>query len=68
MLEEAFANKRGHEDWIANLLSRYYDPMYDFQLKKKGKRVIFRGDHAQVFDFLSDRGHAAEQPTVRHDG
>ena len=67
LLEEAFEDKRPHEDWIASLLARYYDPMYDFQLKKKEKRIIFRGNHASVYDFLSDRGHGAEQPKPHHD-
>jgi tRNA 2-selenouridine synthase len=34
----------GHRLWIRQLLSDYYDPMYDYQLEKKLERVRLRGD------------------------
>ena len=37
-----------HEHWIAALLKEYYDPMYDYQLEKKGGRVCFKGDREAV--------------------
>ncbi len=41
-----------HGPWIESLLSFYYDPMYDYQLEKKDRRVIFRGDRTAVRAFL----------------
>ncbi|EED35773.1 tRNA 2-selenouridine synthase [Luminiphilus syltensis NOR5-1B] len=34
-----------HRLWIGELLTHYYDPMYNYQLEKKGGRVIFTGDY-----------------------
>ncbi|WP_285163857.1 tRNA 2-selenouridine(34) synthase MnmH [Shewanella goraebulensis] len=42
-----------HFDWIAALLSHYYDPMYQYQLSKKQQRVIFTGDHQAINEWLS---------------
>ena len=33
-----------HNGWISTLLSDYYDPMYDYQLGKKQKNIVFTGD------------------------
>lgn len=33
-----------HDDWIAELLTGYYDPMYDYQLQNKRERILFSGD------------------------
>lgn len=44
-----------HKRWIERLLSEYYDPMYDYQLGKKEGRVIFKGDHEEVLDYLRKR-------------
>ncbi len=41
-----------HKVWIERLLSDYYDPMYDYQVKKKGRFIIFRGDTKAVHNFL----------------
>lgn len=41
-----------HSDWIRDLLVEYYDPMYDYQIKSKLDRVVFRGNKEQVFDYL----------------
>ena len=57
LLSDAFAGRRDHGEWIAQLLEKYYDPMYQFQLKNKHKRVVMKGDHSAVLDYLSDRGH-----------
>jgi len=43
-----------HKDWIAYLLKNYYDPMYEFQLKKKQSRIAFRGDTQQVLSYIDD--------------
>ncbi len=42
-LDTAFTGG-AHGEWIERLLRWYYDPMYDYQLERKGARVIARGD------------------------
>jgi len=60
MLEDALArhaadgDTEGHRAWIAYLLHEYYDGMYEYQLSKKAKRIVFSGSRASVFDFLQD--------------
>lgn len=44
-----------HERWIALLLAWYYDPMYDYQLKAKQERIVFRGERSAVAGFLAAR-------------
>ena len=44
-----------HFDWLKPLLNEYYDPMYQYQLKQKSKRVIFRGNNRQCLSFLRAR-------------
>ena len=51
-LQQAFAGKTDHRDWISYLLREYYDPMYDFQLERKTTRIRFRGRNADVAAFL----------------
>ena len=49
-------HKRGdaemHKRWIEQLLFFYYDPMYDFQLEKDSRTVIFKGSSLEVKDYL----------------
>ena len=52
-LKASFSNGN-HEGWIERLLTWYYDPMYDYQLKTKQRRVEFRGGRASVTDYLQD--------------
>lgn len=52
LLGQAFADQIGHDQWVRTLLQRYYDPMYDYQLKGKTERVIFRGAFAEAREFL----------------
>lgn len=59
LLRDAFAGKRDHYEWIEQLLLKYYDPMYQFQLQNKEKRVVMRGDHEAVLAYLADRSHEA---------
>jgi tRNA 2-selenouridine synthase len=44
-----------HKTWIQGLLVYYYDPMYDYQLEKKSERVIFRGEDAEVLEYINQR-------------
>lgn len=41
-----------HRDWIEQLLSEYYDPMYDYQIEKKRERIIFSGNMPTVLEYL----------------
>jgi len=42
----------GYKVWIAYLLEKYYDPMYDYQIKKNTERVLFRGTAEEIESFL----------------
>jgi tRNA 2-selenouridine synthase len=53
--QEQTGDASTHKDWIEQLLRIYYDPMYDFQLKKDTRRVIFRGSLAEVEQYLKFR-------------
>ncbi len=48
-------NSEGHKEWIEILLRDYYDPMYDYQIKKSPIPVVFRGGAEEVFAYLSER-------------
>jgi tRNA 2-selenouridine synthase len=37
-----------HREWIAALLVKYYDPMYEYQLGKRAGRQLFRGNRDEV--------------------
>ncbi len=41
-----------HRSWIGELLVRYYDPMYDYQIERKKERIVFRGDSTAVMEYL----------------
>ncbi|PIE64817.1 MAG: tRNA 2-selenouridine(34) synthase MnmH [Desulfobacterales bacterium] len=41
-----------HKEWVRLLIADYYDPMYDYQLGKDSRNVIFRGDFDSVWAFL----------------
>jgi tRNA 2-selenouridine synthase len=45
----------GHREWIAYLLREYYDPMYDYQIRKRRERILFRGDEEEVTDYLKTK-------------
>ena len=59
ILSDAFDSTRktgdneGHKEWIKTLLRDYYDPMYDYQIKKSPIPVVFRGSAEEVFAYLS---------------
>ncbi|GAA5193035.1 tRNA 2-selenouridine(34) synthase MnmH [Ferrimonas gelatinilytica] len=44
-----------HREWIAQLLSEYYDPMYHFQMGKQPAPVLYRGPKSEVREFLDQR-------------
>lgn len=41
-----------HLNWIAPILTEYYDPMYEYQLKLKADRIVFTGDYESVKSWL----------------
>jgi tRNA 2-selenouridine synthase len=41
-----------HKDWIHALLVDYYDPMYDYQIDKKRERIIYRGNHDAILQYI----------------
>ncbi len=45
----------GHEGWIEVLLQEYYDPMYDYQLKKKDHSIKFVGNSSEIMEFFLSR-------------
>lgn len=54
LLAQSFesGNDMEHKEWIEILLREYYDPMYDYQLKKSSLPVLFEGDVQEVLDFM----------------
>lgn len=43
----------GHKEWIEYLLREYYDPMYDYQIQKRAKQVVFRGNEQEVLEYIT---------------
>jgi tRNA 2-selenouridine synthase len=41
-----------HHGWIEQLLTGYYDPMYDYQLTRKETRVCFAGTAGEIAQWL----------------
>ncbi|MNG78825.1 tRNA 2-selenouridine synthase [compost metagenome] len=50
--QHASGNSDVHQEWLVPLLQHYYDPMYHYQLEKKSQRIVFRGNYAEVREFL----------------
>ena len=42
-----------HKKWIEVLLTQYYDPMYNYQMAKRGQAPIFRGNESEVIGYLT---------------
>jgi tRNA 2-selenouridine synthase len=40
---------------VESLLVNYYDPMYNYQIKKKHKRIVFKGNAGEVLAYLNTR-------------
>lgn len=45
-----------HIEWIGVLLGNYYDPMYDYQIKRLESQVAFSGEREAVIDYLQQKG------------
>ena len=53
LLTQAFqGSNEEHKEWIKILLNEYYDPMYDYQIKKSPLPILFEGDAQEVLEFL----------------
>ena len=63
LLADAFEGSGSHESWISTLLTEYYDPMYDYQLKHKNHRIRFRGDFATVRQYLESMAAPDARPS-----
>lgn len=59
VMEAALAKQRSsgdaglHREWIAALLTEYYDPMYVYQKQGKANRIVLSGDQAQLLSYLN---------------
>lgn len=60
-LHEFQGKDSAHDAWIARLLTQYYDPMYDYQIKMRTNRVVGSGDASRVCQLL----HAYEEQSPR---
>jgi len=47
-------SNKSHYDWIKTILTNYYDPMYDYQIKSKMNRCVFKGDKSKIINYLSE--------------
>lgn len=47
-IQQATGDVSLHRQWIEDLLTGYYDPMYDYQLSQKKNTVVFRGTRDEV--------------------
>jgi len=45
----------GYDEFIALLLTKYYDPMYDYQLSQKAQRIVFTGVSDEVINWASSQ-------------
>lgn len=43
-----------HHAWIEQLLDRYYDPMYDYQITQRTERIAFQGPAEAVIQYLRE--------------
>jgi len=41
-----------HEDWIIKLLTKYYDPMYNYKLESRKKYIVHIGDDISCLEYL----------------
>ncbi|MCQ3032628.1 tRNA 2-selenouridine(34) synthase MnmH [Pseudomonas syringae] len=58
LMQQATGLVDAHRQWIEQLLTEYYDPMYAYQRDSKSGRIEFAGDQAAVRDYLLQRRHA----------
>lgn len=44
-----------YKTFIEKLLVDYYDPMYDYQIQKSKIPIVFRGNEAEVLEFINSK-------------
>ena len=49
-------NPEGHKAWIKELLTGYYDPMYEYQMNNRARPPVFRGTESEVTEYLLEAG------------
>lgn len=42
-----------HDSWISYLLTEYYDPLYEYHMKRNEPRIVFTGNTLEVKDYLA---------------
>jgi len=42
-----------HKEWIHQLLTNYYDPMYDYQINNKKERIVMSGTKDDLLEYLT---------------
>lgn len=52
LLEHQQGDNSLHREWIAIILNKYYDPMYEYQLQERAALIEFSGTAAQVREYL----------------
>jgi tRNA 2-selenouridine synthase len=51
-------NPEAHKAWISDLLTGYYDPMYNYQMNSRTKPPLFKGTESEVTEYLLKAGAA----------
>lgn len=60
LLPDAIRQLRYQQDWgsfdvmFKQLLSDYYDKMYDYQLSQQQERIVFTGEHEDILQWLHE--------------
>ena len=54
-------NPELHKLWIKELLTEYYDPMYQYQMTKRIRPPLFKGEAKAVIEYLLERTNPAHR-------
>jgi len=49
-------NPEAHKAWIRELLTGYYDPMYEYQMNNRARPPLFKGTENEVNEYLLEAG------------
>lgn len=52
-IQTATGSQDAYKELITYLLNEYYDPMYDYQIKKNASRIVFRGSSADIESYFN---------------
>ncbi len=53
-IQERTGEVMQHESWIVPMLVNYYDKMYDYQFKKRNRKVLVKGDPATLEEYIQN--------------